>query len=236
MSRRRLAVLVGLAVPLAAAGNALGAVVTPPAGTPNLALMAIQPSDLTPGAVIGTDVGYDTPPSGFTAQYVGYFTTASTTDGVAYGLLDDEVSLAPTAAEASAYTASEETLYTSKKGRKLIIKYAIKAAGKKAHLKASDFKFSGAESAGVGSGSLVETLTLTIKHKKVREVIVAFDDGSVAGDLVATGEVGEQVPQSDGMALATAMYGHINAVLAAGATGPSGTTGTSGTSGASGAT
>jgi hypothetical protein len=231
MNRRsRLIVLLGAAVTLAAAGSALAAV-TPPAGTPNLALMAIQPSDLAAGAVTGADVGYDTPPSGFTAEYAGYFTSAATSDGVAYSLLQDDISLAPDTTTASEYVAVEKLLYTSKAGRKAIVKAAIKdAGGKKSHLTLSDFKFSGAESAGVGTGSLVETLTVTYKRKKVREVILVFDDGTVAGSLVATGKVNEKVPQSDAITLGTAMYTHINAVLAAGATGPSGTTGASGAS------
>jgi hypothetical protein len=224
--RRRLSVTLGVVAALASAGTALGAVVTPPAGTPNLALMAIQPSDLTAGAVIGGQ-NYVTPPTGFTADYGSYFSTSATPDGVSYYDLEDYVALAPSSTLANEFIAAETQSVTSHKGRKAFVKASIKQAGKKAHLVAKDFKFSGAGSMGVGTDSFVETLTITVKHKKVREVLAWFNVGSVSASLLLVGETNEKIPQSDAILLATAMDTHINAVLS-GATGPSGTTGASG--------
>jgi hypothetical protein len=148
--RRSLPIALGTTFVLAVAGIAGAAVVTPPAGTPNLAAMVIQPGDLAPGAVLGAQ-GYVTPPSGLTAEYDSSFTSAATSDGVSYLLLSDNIALAPTPTTASAFYVGEREAFDSSKGRKLVVREIIKQAGKKSTLKAKDIKFSDAGSAGIGS-------------------------------------------------------------------------------------
>ena len=138
-SRRRICIALGASLTLGLTGVAAAAV-TPPAGTPNLAAMVLQPGDLAAGAIAGTQ-RYVTPFGGFTAQYDGSFTTAATPDGVSYYLVSDGVSLAPDAAVVSTLFGAEKAFFNSKKGHKLVDKGIIQGAGKKAHLKASNIKF-----------------------------------------------------------------------------------------------
>jgi hypothetical protein len=191
--------------------------------------MVIQPGDLAPGAVLGAQ-GYVTPPSGLTAEYDSSFTSAATSDGVSYLLLSDNIALAPTPTTASAFYVGEREAFDSSKGRKLVVREIIKQAGKKSTLKAKDIKFSDAGSAGIGSSSFIETLTITVKHAKAREVIVLFEDGTVDAILVLTGKANESVPHSDAIALAGDIDTHIAAVLS-GSTGASGASGSTGASG-----
>jgi hypothetical protein len=235
MSRhRRLVGLLGVGVAVACCGVGVAwAAVTPPAGTPDLALMVLQPADLAPGAVSGAQ-GYVAPPKGLTAQYAADFTTASSPDGVNYSLLVDDVAVGPTASASSAYFVAQRKSIASTKGRRGIVRSILHSAAKADHLKAKDVKFSAAGSAGVGTSSYIETLTISTKHRKLREILLVFDDGTAEADLVLAGEVNERIPRSDATGLATTLNMHIESVLATGATGPSGASGASGLSGASG--
>jgi hypothetical protein len=236
MSRHhRLVGALGVGAVIACCGVGVAwATVTPPAGTPDLALMVLQPADLAPGAAIGAQ-GYVAPPKGLTAEYSGDFTTASSPDGVDYTLLADNVAVGPTASASSTYFVAERKSVASTKGRRKIVRAIVHSAKKADHLKAKDIKFSGAGSAGIGTSSYVETLTISVKHNKVREVLLLFDDGTVEAELLMAGEVNERIPRSDATALAATIDMHIQSVLATGTTGPSGVSGASGTSGASGA-
>jgi hypothetical protein len=165
MSRhRRLVGLLGVGVAVACCGVGVAwAAVTPPAGTPDLALMVLQPADLAPGAVSGAQ-GYVAPPKGLTAQYAADFTTASSPDGVNYSLLVDDVAVGPTASASSAYFVAQRKSIASTKGRRGIVRSILHSAAKADHLKAKDVKFSAAGSAGVGTSSYIETLTISTKH------------------------------------------------------------------------
>jgi hypothetical protein len=200
--------------------------VTPPADTPNLALMVIQPADLVPGAVISAQ-HYVTPPprSGLTAQYSSGFSTASTTDGVSYAGLTDTVAIGPSSAAASGLFADEAKLFGSARGRAILRRAFVKSTAKRLHPKASDVTFGAATAAGVGSDSFIETVTYKLHHTTVHQLIVFFDDGALYGGLALTGKNNEQIPQADGVSLAGTIDAHIHAVL--------GTTGSTGTTGAS---
>jgi hypothetical protein len=222
-SRSACAALV-LVVVLSCAGAALAAAVTPPAGTPNLAAMVLQPSDLAAGAVAGQQE-YVRPPTGFSAQYDAGFTTASTPDGVRYYSISDFVSIAPSAVTVSTFFARETKVFRSKAGHKLLDEAIIEAAGKKAHLKARNIKYADDGGVGVGQSSFLETIGVSVKRVSVHEDIVFFQQGTVYGFVTVAGEPGEQIPTSDTTALASAIDTHVTSVL--GATGATGTTGTS---------
>jgi hypothetical protein len=221
-SRRRICIALGASLTLGLTGVAVAATVTPPAGTPNLAAMVLQPGDLAAGAVAGTQ-RYVTPLSGFTAQYDGIFTTAATPDGVGYYLVSDGVSLAPDASVVSTLFGAEKAFFNSKKGHKLVDKGIIQDAGKKAHLKASSIKFKDRGSIGVGGGSFLLAIGISSKHTSIHEDLVLFEQGTVYVELVLTGKPGKSIPGSDAVLLATAIDSHVNSVLAS--TGTTGLTG-----------
>ena len=221
---RRVAASSGVFCLIAACGVPVAfasAPVTPPAGTPNMGAMVLQPSDLAPGASVAAQ-RYVAPPNGFTAEYAAVYTGATTTtDGTKFTSIEDDVTLASTATPGADLEASNQAVFATPSGRRSVIKAAIKAAGKKAHLKAKDFKFSPTASAGIGSASFVEIITLTDKHRSVEEGWVGFVDGDTYTGLLM---VAKTIPQSDAIALAQTTDGHIHATL--GSTGATGTTGT----------
>ncbi len=226
--RRRIVVAFGASVVLASAAVATAAV-QPPAGTPDLSAMALQPSDLAQGAVVASQQGYVAPVSGFTAEYDGGFTTASTADGVSYYSIGDYLSIAPTASTVTTFFTAETAFFRSKRGRKLLDKVIIAAAGRKAKLKARDIKYGGGGSLGVGTGSFLETIGLKTKHVRVHEDLVLFSQGTVYVLLVMAANPGQTIPQGDAASLSTAIDSHIESVLATtGSSGSSGSTGLSG--------
>ncbi len=222
---RRLAPTLALsgALALACATDA-GAVVTPPAGTPNLALVVIQPTDLVAGATLASQE-YIVPPTGFSAQYGSEYTSASTSDGVNYSLVLDYAAIAPTVATATSFMTTQVAYEQSAKGRRNVIRAIIKGGGKRGHLKPKNIKFTLAQSAGVGDSSFEETITVTRGRRSVQEVDVIFQDGAVCASIELVGQINGQVPETDATTLAAAMVSHINTVIG-GATGASGTTGT----------
>jgi hypothetical protein len=215
-------VLAVVAVPAALAGT-----VTPPAGIPNLAEMVLQPTDLMPGVNIAAQA-YGTPPKGFTADYSSFLTGATTVGGVKFNSLQDDVGLASTTTAVSNLFMNEHSLFTSRKGRRLIAKSVVKAFGKKAHLETKDVKFGSPQSAGIGTQSFEELLTIKVGHRVVPEAIIEFSDGDFYADLVAVGELNTPISLTDITALGGTIDAHIQA--GQGTTGASGTTGTTGTS------
>jgi hypothetical protein len=219
--RRRLAVLLGIAVPLGTAGVALAASVTPPVGTPNLARMVVQRSDLPAGADCRGfgDVGYVTPAPGFSAAYQGDCRTHLTFDGLPGMRLEDSVAIAPLATTAHAYYAGQVKFFDTRLGRRLLIGEYIANASAAQRLTPADFHFSGAASAGVGTHSFVETLTITTHqaHRVNRNpaVIVLFvvDRAFVATIDLSGATRDEPVPQSAAIALARLVDTHIQTVL-----------------------
>ena len=225
--RRRLAVPAATLMLVLGAAATAGAspYVTPPADTPNLALMVIQPADLVPGATLVAQ-GYVKPPTSFTAYYGSVFGLAATTDGVRYDEIADYVAAAPDAATANLFLARQEAVFATRAGRKRLVKSLIKETPKRDHLKPKDIGFSAAANAGVGTGSLIETITFKIKHTTDHQVIVLFDSGTLEVSLVLTGTTNEPVPQTDGVNLANTINAHIASVLtASGSTGATGSTG-----------
>lgn len=218
---------VGTALAASGAAVAVGATaVTPPAGTADLAAMALQSTDFAAGAV-AAEQGYVQPTTGFTAEYDGGFTTASTPDGVSYYSVGDLISIAPTASTVSTFFNAESAFFRSKQAHKLLDKVIIAAAGKKAHLKARNIKYGVGGSLGVGNGSSLETIGLKNKRTSVHEDVVLFEQGTVYVLLILVAKPGETIPTSDATALASAIDNHVNSVLA-GSTGPSGVTGSTG--------
>jgi hypothetical protein len=223
--RRRVAVLVATLMLVLGATATASPYVTPPADTPNLALMVIQPADLVPGATLVTQ-GYVKPPQSFAAYYGSIFELAATADGVRYAEIADYVAAATDAATANLFLARQEAAFGARAARKRLVKSLIKETPKRDHLKARDISFSAAANAGVGTGSLIETINFKIKQTIDHQVIVLFDSGTLDVSLVLTGTTNEPVPETDGVNLANTINAHIASVLAAsGSTGATGSTG-----------
>ena len=231
-TRRR---ALGLAVALlltSAVGIASAAAVVPPAGTPDVSAMAVQPTDLAPGAVVGRD-GYQTPPAGFTADYRRVFTTASLTTNGTQFMLDNQVLLAPTSSLAQFYLSLDRIVYGSKKGRLTLARAIVHDAGKRGGITVRDVHFSKLKPIAAGSGSFMETVTVHGRHSTASVDLVVIGAGQVAAQLVLS--AGQPLPGQVPTTLAGDIVCHVTTVL--GATGPTGATGATatGTTGATGA-
>ena len=199
----------------------------PPPGTPDLAAMALQASDLAPGA-LAAHQGYVRPTAGFIAQYDGGFITASTPDGASYYSLGDYISISASASTVNRFFGAEKAFFLSAQGHRLLDGVIIAAAGRRAHLSDREIRYESGGTLGVGTASFLETIGLQTGSVDVHEDVVLFAQGTVYVLLIMTGDPGVTIPRADAGALATAIDGHINSVLAFGATGATGTTGSSG--------
>jgi len=185
-----------------------------------MSAMVVQPSDLEPGASIAAQ-RYVAPPSDFTAEYAALYTDATTTAGTNFVSIEDDVALASSATPGSNLEAAEQAVFATPGRRRAFVKGYIKAAGKKLHLVPKDFKFSATASAGVGSASFVEIVTVRRGRHHFDEGFVGFADGDTYSGFIL---IASHIPQSDAVAIAQAADAHIQAILGSGATGASGTT------------
>jgi hypothetical protein len=243
MNRRLLHVAAATATIALSAGLQIASAqaVTPPTGTPDLALMALQPVDLQPGARVGIDA-YQSPPSGFVAEYERQFGAATTTGGTALEGIQMQIMLANSTAGAKSFFTITRHVYGSRSGRALLAN-AIAAGRKGSNVKPGDVHFGKLRSIGVGQQSLLEPITLRVRSATNRfkprtlaaDVVVVRIDGVVVS-LTVAGLTPTLAP-SVASALAATVVSHITAVLAAsGSTGSTGTTGTTGSTAATGYT
>jgi hypothetical protein len=228
-SRTGVAVVAAIAM-FGAAGAALAATtVNPPAGTPNLAQMALAPADLANSDGIAGS-GYITPPQGFSAAYAATLFPSVTSDGVKYASVTSEVAVAPKVSDATEQLAYEYSHYYSRGGRRRFVRAVVKVSPKRGpdHLTAKNFAYSDIGPAGIGDGSYIETLTLHEHHRSQQQVYLVYVTGTYYIYVNLAGTVNEAVPQSDAVALGRTVAAHIVTVLGgAGTTGASGTTGPS---------
>lgn len=213
---------------LGAAGAALAATTAnPPAGTPNLAQMALAPADLASSEGVAGS-GYITPPQGFGAAYAATLFPSATSDGVKYTSITSEVAVAPEVGDATAQLAYEYSHYYSPPARRQFVRAVADASPKHGpdHLTPRNFAYSGVRPAGIGDGSYIETLTLRKHHRHSQQVYLVYITGTYYIYLNLTGTADEAVPQRDAVALGRTVAAHIVSVLGAG-----GTTGASSTTG-----
>jgi hypothetical protein len=206
---------------------------TPPAGTPDLAQMTLQPADLQPGATVGRD-RYAKPPKRFRAAYDRNFSAAATHGGVPLDAIETEILLAARPADAKSFYKVERRIYGSKLGRKLVASSIVGAAGKGSNITAKDVHFGMLRSIAVGQQSLLEPVSIRVNPVTLTADFVVVRVGDVVVNfavLVFRPTLARSVPTG----LAATIAAHISAVLAAsGATGPTGATGTSGATGSTG--
>ena len=214
---------------------ASAAATSPPAGTPDLAKMAIQPSDLAPGAVASIG-GYAKAPKNFTALYISRYNQATTTSGVALYGLETELLAGKTQGAAAGLFSLQRSLYHSKLGRKLLGKELVAELGKKGvSLKQVHFGHFGV--LGSGTQSFVQPIVLNVKGVHAGADFVVVRVGSILSDvtMVLAKPAGALAVAKE---LGADVAAHIRAVLAGGgstgATGPTSGTGATGATGATG--
>jgi hypothetical protein len=221
--------------------------VVPPTGTPNLALMALQPLDLQPGATLGTDA-YLTPPRGFIADYERAFSAVTTTGGTPLEGIQMQVLLANSPAGAKSFFTILRRVYGSKSGRALLASEIVHGGGTGSGIKPGNIHFGKLRSIGLGQQSLLEPITVRITSATNRftprtlatDAVVVQIDGVIVNLTVAA--LKPTLAPAVTTALAATLIAHVTTVLAAsgstgatGATSSTGSTGTTGTTGAIGA-
>lgn len=224
MRPRSIAVAVTLAIIAALAALDAQAATTPPAGTPDLALMTVQPADLAAGARVTVD-DYVAPPANFTAEYARHFTNAQPPGGGPTFALDTELALARSSAVATVALAGERRIYGTKAGHQLIASALIAAAGSRARIRRRDVHFSKIVPIAAGSGSFYMPVRVRVNHRSVFADFSVLGEGTIVANLTYV-SLSQRLPTSLVAGLATAVTGRIASVLA-GATGSSGPTGTS---------
>ena len=232
---RTLATLAVAAIAAAGLSIAVAQALTPPAGTPDLAKMGVQSSDLGPGSKL-TAASYVKAPTHVIAEYDRNFGPASTTAGVALAGVTSGVLLADSTADGRSLFKDYRLIFTSKLGREALAVEIVKGAGKLSGVTLKDVHFGKQVSAGVGAQSLIQPLRVAVKHKGVAADFVVLRIGAVLASVTVI-VTRPNLARSVVTALAKAVGSHIDAVLAAvGSTGPTGATGSTGSTGATGAT
>ena len=232
---RRQRCLAGAAVAAIAAGGlsiAVAQAVTPPAGTPDLSLMTLQPADLAPGATV-TRSRYVKPSNHVIAEYDRAFGPAATTDGGKLAGVVPGVLLVDSTAEAKRLYKELRLVYTSKLGHAILAAGIVKSAGKLAGVKLKNVHFAKPTSAGVGGQSLLQPISIHVKRRTVAADFVILRSDAVLA-IVTVIVLRPHLDPSVVDGLAGTVAAHITTVLAA--TGSTGSTGTTGSTGATGAT
>ena len=218
--------------------------VTPPAGTPNMAAMGVQRTDLGAGTGTG-EGGYAKPQTGFEAAYTRTFGVAQSRSGGSPFALESELELAASASTVLSVVREQKILYSTKAGRALLGSVILSSAPKKDKITLKSLLFSKPTALHVGSDSFIESLSVKVKGFTEIVRFATFGEERVEAALIFAG-IGTIVPDSTVTALAADVAAHIRRVLSQHA--PSGSTGStlsvgiieptgpSGATGASGAT
>jgi len=188
---------------------------SPPRGTPDLAKMSLQPSDLARGATLLFS-GYLDPGSGLNlrAQYDRDFGAAATTAGVKLAQIQIYLTLANSTAYAKTLFAQLSPLYSSESGRATLALEVIPVSVQGFHPTSGNTRFGELRSAGIGQQSLIESGTITTKDATIAADFVSL---RVDGVIASLAVVAAQPPLADSVAigLARTVAAHITSVLAA---------------------
>jgi hypothetical protein len=219
--RHRIVAVVAAALALAVCTPAAAQAYSPPRGTPDLAKMTLQPSDLARGAMVLVS-GYFDPGSGLNlrAQYNRDFGAAATTAGVKFAQVQTSITLADSTAYAKTVFAQLPSIYGAQAGRATLAQEVIPALGKGSDATPNDARFGKLRSAGLGQQSLLESATITAKDATIAADFVWL---RVDGVLASLAIVAAQPPLTDLVAigLARTVAAHITSVLtAAGSSSP----------------
>lgn len=210
-----------------AGGAAVAGAVVPPAGTPNLAAMALRPSDLAPGAV--RRGSYIKPATEAIAEYEVRFGAVATTAGAHLTAVVNAIVLGHSVAFADKEIKAARTEFNSKRVRRLIVASLANQVGVKGAA-SRHLTFGKIRSIDVGQESLLVPLFVRAAGRTTTTDLVFFAAGAIVSDLVLAGE--GRLAASVPIELATAVAAHITTVRAGGgSTGPTGPTGPTGATG-----
>lgn len=256
MTRRPGAVMAVLAASLAAAFAVTSADARLRVhGAPDMRAMALQVSDLAPGATLVSE-GLTHPPHGFRAQYDQVYGAAQAPPGGGQAFTVSTVLLvAPTNGLASRSVALERRLDASPAGRGLLgqaVLAAVAQTGRQGSRTAPAIRYRGPIGFGLGAGSFLESMSVRLGADSdlaaqfvefaVGPVTVAMtfvaDGGSVPLPAVEelAGDIAHHVTLVLSSSVAVGITGATGATGATGSTGSSGATGSTGATGSSGAT
>jgi len=186
---------------------------SPPKGTPDLAKMTLQPSDLAPGATLLVNT-YSDPGGGFheRAEYDRDWGAASTTGGVKLQQLQTEITLATSATWARTIFGQIPSIYNSSGGRGSLIDNVDAGNGSSATLK--DARFGKLRSIGAGQQSMYGSATITTKGSTIAAGFAWVRVGPAIALLVV---VSPKAPLADSVTIAIAktVAAHMTSVLGA---------------------
>ncbi len=188
---------------------------SPPRGTPDLAKMTLQPSDLARGATVLSS-GYLDPASGLNlrAEYDRDFGAAATTAGVKLGQIQVSITLADSTAYAKALFAQIPPTYGTQAGHAILALEVVPISVNGFHPTPNNARFGKLHSAGIGQQSLLESGTITTKDATIGADFVWL---RVDGVLASLAVVAAKPPLADSVAigLARTVAAHITSVLTA---------------------
>ena len=199
---------------------AVAQALVPPPGTPDLAKMTLQASDLAPGAVVLD--GYVKPGAREVAQYDRTFTSVATTGGVKLELIQTQLALAASTPDATSLFKGARSLFASKQGRSELVAEVVAGAGTSVPRADITVHFGKLRELGIGDQSSLASVRLRVKQR----VSTLYSALLRIGNVVATVTVialRAHLAASVPTGLAQSVAAHITAVLAA--TGPTGPTG-----------
>ena len=186
---------------------------SPPKGTPDLAKMTLQPSDLVPGATLLVNT-YSDPGGGFhlRAEYDRDWGAASTASGVKLQQLQTQITLATSTAWAHTIFTQVPSIYGSSGGRGSLIDNIDAGNGSSATLK--NARFSKLRSIGVGQQSMYGSATIATKASTIAAGFAWIRVDAAIALLVV---VAPKAPLADSVtiALAKTVAAHMTAVLGA---------------------
>jgi hypothetical protein len=208
--RRAAAATIAIAALAAASAQAY----SPPRGTPDLAQMMLQSSDLAPGAAPVVN-GYSDPGGAGLherAEYDRDWLAVSTTRGVKLQQLQTDITLSTSTAFAQTVFGQIAGLYGASAGRGSLI--ANVDAGNGSSATSKDARFSKMRSIGVGQQSIYGSATIATKGSTLA---IGFAWVRVDAAIAFVLAVAPRPPLADSVtiALAKTMAAHMTSVLRA---------------------
>ncbi len=207
MSHRAATAAIAMAALVAATAQAYA----PPRGTPNLAEMTLQPSDLAPGATLLVN-GYSDPGgSGLhvRAEFDRDWGAASTTAGVKLQQVQTTITLAASTKWAQAVLGQVPGIYGASAGHEDLMANIDAGNGSSATIK--DARFSKLRSIGVGQQSVYGSATIATKGSTlIADFAWVRVDAGIAFVLVVAPK---PLADSVTIALARTLAAHMTSVL-----------------------
>jgi hypothetical protein len=201
------------ALALAAIAVAAAQAFTPPKGTPDLAKMTLQPSDLAASGKVTSSYQPVVEGSNERAEYLRAFLAPTTRGGVKLESISTAVQLFDTTADATAAFAQDQRVEGSATGRMVLFGAWHPASGPGSGATLRDAHFAPLAAIGAGRQSLLLSMTVATPGS----TLVADSVDLRVGDVLVGLEIGATTPKltaSLATGLARAVAAHVKSVLA----------------------